>query len=557
MGNSFYISEKINSSLQKVLYEWSSNNIVERIWKKDYTVWKEKKEDDFELSNRLGWLNLPYSMQKSTKELTEFAEEISNNFERVVLLGMGGSSLAPEVFFKTFGNKNGYPSLTVLDSTHPASVKKIIDNYNLKKTFFIAASKSGGTIETMSFFYTFFEELKKQCAEPGKNFAAITDAGTSLEKLAKEKSFRKIFTTSDDVGGRYSVFTYFGLLPAALIGVDLQLLLQRASEFAELCGDDIPAENNPAVKLGDLLGLIAGENINKLTLIASPKIASLPVWIEQLVAESTGKEGKGILPIVNEELTDIDMYGTDRIFTYLRLASDDNHSLDDKISRLINAGFPVIKLELQDEYDLAKEFYRWEFATAAAGAILKINPFDQPNVQLAKTLANEGIAEYIKSGSLRADTPLIKSEKLFIYGNINVDLIDNAIADLIHYTDDGSYAAIMAFIPFSEETNQVLEQFRIKIRDKYRIPVTLGYRPRFLHSTGQLHKGDNNKGLFIQITSGINEDIEVPGKGYSFGTLISAQAQGDYKALINSGRKVLRFHIINSNIAAEILKLKI
>jgi transaldolase/glucose-6-phosphate isomerase len=557
IGKTFYINDKINSSLQKMLNEWASNKMNERIWQKDYTVWKEKKEDDVELSNRLGWLELPYSMQKSIKELEEFAEEIKSNFKRVVLLGMGGSSLAPEVFFKTFGNKEGYPDLTVLDSTHPASVKYLIENYNLQKTFFIAASKSGGTIETMSFFYTFFEALKKQSSELGRNFAAITDAGTSLEKLAKEKSFRKIFTTPEDVGGRYSVFTYFGLLPAALIGVDLSLLLQRASEFAVLCANDFSAENNPTVRLGVLLGLLAEDNINKLTLIASPKISAFPVWIEQLIAESTGKEGKGILPIVDEALADSDTYGNDRLFVYLRVANDENHLTDKKIERLIAAGFSVIKLELQDEYDLAKEFYRWELATAAAGAVLKINPFDQPNVQLAKTLANESIAAYIKTGSLPSATPLIKTENIYLYGNINVSSIDNAIYDLMNNASEGYYVAIMAFIHFSDEVNNAFEQLRTRIRDKYKIPVTLGYGPRFLHSTGQLHKGDNNNGLFIQITSEINDDIEVSGKGYSFGTLISAQAQGDYKALVNSGRKVLRFHIINSNIVEEILKLKV
>jgi len=538
----FVLSEELEEKVKKTLSAWNDQNVIERVWKKDPTVWKEKKEEDKELSNRLGWLNLPEEVSARINELQAFSDKIRKEFDHVVLLGMGGSSLVPEVFFKTFGKKEGYPDLTVVDSTHPAIVKSILDNYNLQKTIFIVASKSGGTAETMSFYYIFKDAVSKITSNPGNHFIAITDSGSGLEKIVIENKFNIIFNTPEEVGGRYSVFTYFGLLPAALIGVDLNKLLTRAAEMQKECSANIQSDKNTGAVLGAVLGEAALAGNDKLTIAASPSVSAFPVWVEQLIAESTGKEGKGILPVVDEKTASPEFYLNDRCFVYLRVEGDENSELDSKLKKIENAGHNVIYISLNDIYDLGHEFYRWEAATALSGAVLKINPFDQPNVQLAKTLANEGIENYLKTGRLPSSDPSFSNDIMQVYGKIS----GKNISEILHYffnkSGEGNYAAILAFLPYSIETDQMLDHLKLKIRQKYKIAVTSGYGPRFLHSTGQLHKGDGNKGFFIQLTGKINEDINVPGKGYSLGTLISAQAAGDFKALENSGRKVIRFH---------------
>ena len=480
---------------------------------------------------------------------------VKEKYSSVVLLGMGGSSLAPEVFFKTYGSKKGYPNLTVLDSTHPESVKNVLNTHDLKKTIFIVASKSGGTTETMSFFYTFFNEVSKFNSNPGEQFIAITDAGSSLEKLAEEKKFRRTFTTPDDVGGRYSALTFFGLVPASLIGVDVALLLQRAREETIKNSKDIKAHDSPGSILGAAMGELAKQGKDKITIIASPQISPFPVWVEQLIAESTGKEDKGILPDVDEPIGSPEVYHKDRVFAYLRLKDDDNSSLDAAVDKLEKAGFPVIKIDLKDKYDLGKEFFRWEVATALSGAVLEINPFNQPNVQLAKSLANESMTEYKKSGKLPEQKPAIESGDVSVFGDTKKNKVEDALKEFLSQGKENTYVAVMAFIPPNKKTDDALESLRKTIRDKYKFAVTVGYGPRFLHSTGQLHKGDGNHGLFIQITSEISENIEVPEKGYSFGTLITAQAQGDMKALLNRGRRVLRFHL-KGNLPENINKLE-
>ncbi len=537
------LSNEIEKLVSNRISKWQSENVLERMWKCDPTIWKPNKEDDVELSNRLGWLNLPDLMEKEIASLENFANEVKDKYNAVVLLGMGGSSLAPEVFFKTYGNKDGYPALTVLDSTHPESVKNVIDTHELKKTIFIVASKSGGTTETMSFFYTFFNEVSKFNSNPGEQFIAITDSGSSLEKLANEKKFRRTFTTPDDVGGRYSALTFFGLVPASLIGVDVALLLKRAKEELMKNSKDSKVKDSPGSILGAAMGELAKQGKDKITIIASPKISPFPVWVEQLIAESTGKEDKGILPVVDEQIGSPDVYRKDRVFAYLRLSDDDNSSLDAAVDKLEKAGLPIIKIDLKDKYDLGKEFFRWEVATALSGAVLEINPFNQPNVQLAKSLANESMKEYQKNGKLPEQKPVIDNSDISVFGEVKKDKVDDALKEFLSQGKNNTYVAVMAFIPPNKKTDETLESLRKTIRDKYKYAVTIGYGPRFLHSTGQLHKGDGNHGLFIQITSEIGENIEVPEKGYSFGTLITAQAQGDMKALLNRGRKVIRFHL--------------
>ncbi|HZW38970.1 MAG TPA: bifunctional transaldolase/phosoglucose isomerase [Ignavibacteriaceae bacterium] len=531
-------SDEVKKKLEVKLYQWEKDNLIDRLFKKDFTLWKKDKKDDKELSNRLGWLNLPQEMLNKVGELKSFAEEIKKEYSHVAILGMGGSSLAPEVFFKTFGNKQGYPSLSVLDSTHPNAVNKLLQSLNLEKTLFVVSSKSGGTTETMSFFYTFYDALLKKNDNAGKNFIAITDPGSSLEKLAKDKNFKKILITPEEVGGRFSALTYFGLVPAALIGVDVELLLNRALPLYNKCKTTV---QNSAFELGALLGSLSLEDVNKLTLVTSEGLSSLPNWIEQLIAESTGKEKKGILPVAGEELGNPDVYGKDRIFVYLKLKEENSAEINNHLKELKNKNYPVVTIELEDKYDIGKEFYRWEIATALAGSIMEINPFDQPNVQLAKTLANQAMKKYLETGKLEELTPIIDGD-IKVYGEIKTKNIAEVIDDFLSSIKDHDYIAINAFIEMSEENEKLLNQVQNKLRNEFIVPVTLGFGPRFLHSTGQLHKGDNNSGLFIQFTDEIKNDVEVPGQGYSFGILVHAQADGDLNALKNTDRRTLRVH---------------
>jgi glucose-6-phosphate isomerase len=553
-ADKFYLSNEVKDKVELRLKKWDDENIAKRIWQLDPTVWKENPAEQKELADRLGWLDLAISMKNKAKELEAFAEEIKTEFDDVVLLGMGGSSLAPEVFSKTFGSKTGYPRLTILDSTHPLSVRRILESYNLSKTLFVVSSKSGGTIETMSFFYTFFDAVKAINQKPGSQFIALTDPGSGLEKLAKDNGFRKIFSAPPQVGGRFSALTYFGMVPAALIGVDVAAFLAQAEAMTESSSNQSKPSESPAYYLGALLGELALTGVDKLTFFASPKISSFPAWAEQLVAESTGKDDKGILPVADEEFFGTEYYGKDRVIVYLKLEGDDNGKNDASVKQLIDAGFPVIEISLKDKYSLAQEFYRWEAATALCGVVLSINPFNQPNVQLAKSLAGESLAAYKATGSLPKQEPVITEGGAELYSKTDAKNIKDALSNFLAQAKPGDYAAINGFIPMTAENEEVLQKLRSGIVKKYKIATTIGYGPRFLHSTGQLHKGDANKGLFIVISSEPGNDLEVPGQGYSFGTLIKAQVQGDLNALINRSRRTIHIHI-KGNVAEELAKL--
>ena len=551
----YNVNKSILDETEQLLNSWANEKVHERVWKKDPTIWRKDPAQQKELADRLGWLDLANTMQNEIPALEEFASEIKSEFDDVVLLGMGGSSLAPEVLFKTFGNKAGYPRLTILDSTHPLSVKKIIGTYNLKKTLFLVSSKSGGTVETMSFFYTFFDEIKKIYSKPGKHFVAITDPGSGLENLAKQNEFRKTFSTPSDVGGRYSALTFFGLVPAALIGMDLKLFLSKVKEITDGCKPEVEVKNNPGFYLGALMGKLALEGKDKLTIFASPKISSFPVWVEQLIAESTGKDGKGILPVADENYSPADVYGNDRVFVFLKLNDDNNSSLENSQKELLNKNFPVINIELDNVYDLAQEFYRWEMATALSGAALDIHPFDQPNVQLAKTMANESLSSYKSTGSLPEEKPQLVENELSFYGDSGAASAKDFVSQFLNSVKEGNYIAVNAFIPMIKVSEDILQDFRLKLRDKYKVATTLGFGPRFLHSTGQLHKGGANNGYFIEINSNIDVDLDVPGQGYSFGVLVNAQALGDLKALRSKERKVIRINIAG-NIDEGLKKIK-
>jgi transaldolase/glucose-6-phosphate isomerase len=536
-------------SVEVRLKAWDAARVGQRIWDRDGTVWVPDAgaaANTPELTNRLGWLHLAEEMMAEVDALNGFAAEIkAAGFQEVVLLGMGGSSLAPEVYMKTFGDPagqgNGLP-LIVLDSTHPDQVAAVTDHLaDLSKTLFLVSSKSGSTIEMLSLYKHFHHLVSQKKDSPGENFIAITDPGSSLEKLGQEKGFRRIFLSNPDVGGRYSALTPFGLVPAALIGVDLGKLLRRAKSMAETCRNH--AVHNPGLRLGAAMGELALAGRDKITFFISPKIAAFGAWVEQLIAESLGKQGKGILPVVDEAITEPVLYGNDRLFVYLRLAGDDNVELDGKVEILEAAGHPVIWIHLDELEDLGQEFFRWEMATAAAGAVLKINPFDQPNVELAKIKARELMAEFEKSGSLPAEAPTLDYEDIDAYGPAMGETVTAALQAFLTQYRPGDYIALMAYLPYRPDIDAALNELRLRLRTGLRAATTVGYGPRFLHSTGQLHKGDGNNGLFIQITNTPATDVEIPGERYSFATLIAAQAQGDYNALRENNRRLIRFHI--------------
>jgi len=541
---------EFQSTANVILKETEQKRIIPRIWKFDYTVWTDQPT---EITNRLGWLDSPEVMDDAIPEMCEFVDEVRNEgYTHALLLGMGGSSLAPEVFRKTFGVKKGYLDLAVLDSTDPGAVANFADNLDPQRTLYIVSTKSGGTVETMSFMKFFYNHVQKSVGgeNTGRHFIAITDRGSGLEPIAKELNFRKIFVNDPNIGGRYSALSFFGLVPAALIGMNLTLLLQRGSDMARLCHEPEIAKN-PGAWLGSIMGALANAGLDKLTVVTPPQLSSFGAWVEQLIAESTGKDGKGILPVDGEKLLPPASYGPDRLFVYLKLQND--NSFDKETKTLLDAGHPLVQLNLKDPYNIGGEFFRWEIATAIAGSILQINPFDQPNVESAKVLARKMVDSYKKAGKLPQLKPAFQDNNVSVYGDVSVSSITEALTDflfqgILAYKNRG-YVAVQAYLQPAPEVLEKLQQIRIKIQQKYKAATTVGFGPRFLHSTGQLHKGDGGKGLFIQFTADSENDIPIPDaagndqSSISFGVLKLAQALGDRQALIDAGRKVIRFHL--------------
>jgi glucose-6-phosphate isomerase len=531
------------------LESWREAGTGRRIWNRDGTVWvtdPQRAAATLELTNRLDWLEMPVKMRSEIDELEAFADDVRRDgFRHAVLLGMGGSSLAPEVLQAVYGNLEGCPALLVCDSTDPGAVKRIAVQVDPAQTLFIVSSKSGGTLETLSFFKFFFDRVRALKADPGGNFVAITDPGSKLEALAGENRFRHVFSSPPGVGGRYSALTHFGMVPAALIGVDLAVLLDRASVMAEACGPDIPEDQNPGLALGAALGELALAGRDKLTLLASPEIAHFGVWVEQLVAESTGKNGAGILPVAGEKPGGPEDYGADRVFAHIRLAGGDNAEIDACAAAVEAAGHPLIRIDLDDRLGLGAEFFRWELATAAAGAGLGINPFDQPNVEASKVKARELMEAFDRDGSLPAEKPELQAGSWDLYGGRGARGEDTAafLGSFLEQAAAGDYVALMAYVPQTAETDSALGELRLALRRRTGLAVTEGYGPRFLHSTGQLHKGDGNTGVFIQITHQPAEDLQIPAESYTFGVLLAAQAQGDYRALAERGRRIVRVHV--------------
>ncbi len=522
--------------VEERLQRWQSINFSRRLWCKDSTLWS--LEPVPELSNRLGWLSLPEMVYEQLDGFTVFADEVRNaQVRHVVLLGMGGSSLAPEVFHRIFGSAPDFPELIVLDSTHPATVRTAESRIDLRRALFLVSSKSGTTIETLALFRHFWHRVEQGTQRPGRSFVAITDPGTPLAYLARERGFRRLFEAPPDVGGRYSALTAFGLVPAALIGVDVHRLLDRAWRMAEASAFCVPERENPGLILGAALGELALAGLDKATFLASPSLEAFPAWLEQLIAESTGKDGKGIVPVVDEPPANPSVYGQDRFFVSICLEGDDSSSLDQRLKMLEAAGHPVIRIQLREKIDIGQEFFRWEVAVAAAGAAIGIHPFNQPDVEAAKELARKAMQQ---AGSKGQDHGLQGAELVAAAKHAE---IGRALKKWLAQVKPGEYMTIQAYLHPTHETTDRLQQIRWTLLDRFGVATTLGYGPRFLHSTGQLHKGGPNTGLFLQLIYDVVDDLPVPETDYSFAALIQAQALGDSQALIERGRRVLRVHL--------------
>ena len=523
------------AAVDTALAEMKDQRIMARIWDQDYTVWKPQPE---EISNRLGWLNLPENMEENVGRIEELAAAVrAEGYSQALLLGMGGSSLAPEVFANAFGHDHDGLALSVLDSTDPGAVRAYDEKLDPAKTLFIVATKSGGTAETLSFFKYFYNRTMAAVGREsaGEHFVAITDGGSKLQQLAEAYDFRAVFLNDPNIGGRYAALSYFGLVPAGLVGVDLSRLLESARQMSH---------SDMGGPLGAIMGELAKQGRDKVTLISSPGLANFGDWVEQLIAESTGKDGKGILPVVGEPLYPPGNYGQDRLFVYLCLDGDETYEA--AVARLAATGQPLVTLDLKDRYDMGGQFLLWELATAVAGYRMGIQPFDQPNVESAKILAREMVAAYQETGELPAGE--------------NTPLSVEALEAFLEQAQAGDYIAIQAYVPHTAETHAALGALRERLGYRTRLATTVGYGPRFLHSTGQLHKGDGGNGLFIQFVSIAEQDLPIPdeagrdGSSMDFGVLKSAQALGDAAALREVKRRVITFQV-DGDVPSAISKL--
>ncbi|MBN1148013.1 MAG: bifunctional transaldolase/phosoglucose isomerase [Anaerolineales bacterium] len=532
-------------AVKQALAQMQADDIVARIWAYDHRVWKPEPD---EIANRLGWLRSAESMQANLGRLQALAQAVrAEGYTHALLLGMGGSSLAPEVFRRTFGFQDGYLDLAVLDSTDPGAVLACAEALDPARTLFIVSTKSGTTVESLSFFKYFYNRTAAALGaqQAGAHFIAITDPGSKLVALAEKLGFREVFQNDPNIGGRYSALSYFGLAPAALLGLDLGLLLARARAAMGAC--QAPASANPGARLGVIMGELAKAGRDKLTLVASPAIQSFGDWVEQLIAESTGKDGVGILPVVGEPLAAPDLYGDDRLFVYLRLDGDATH--DQAIDALEAAGHPVVRLRLGDLYDLGAQIFTWEMATAVAGYRLGIQPFDQPDVESAKLRARQMVAAYQEQGALPDPAPALQADGITVYGDVSGETLAETMQAFLGRAAPGAYLCLQAYVQPGDEMEASLLALRTQLRQRTRLAISAGYGPRFLHSTGQLHKGDGGRGLFIQITSDALQDIAIPDQAGSdassirFGVLKLAQALGDRQALLDAGRQVIRFHL--------------
>jgi transaldolase/glucose-6-phosphate isomerase len=548
----YSLPQALDQAVKQELSAWTSGGKIRRLWARDATLWTGSDEAKW-----LGWLGVTEDQIAHANQLMDVAKDVSaEGFTHAVLLGMGGSSLCPEVLSKTFGKASGFPELHVLDSTDPAQIKAIESRIDIKKTLFIVSSKSGTTLEPNIFKQYFFERAKQASGaeRAAKQFIAITDPGSKLQSVAEADKFRQILYGVPSIGGRYSALSDFGLVPGAVIGVDVKKFLDRTEEMVQACASSVPANENPGAVLGAIFGVLAKNGRDKVTLIASPGIRDLGAWLEQLLAESTGKQGKGLIPVDREEIGAPEVYGNDRVFAYVRLESAPDAQQDAKVAALEKAGLPVVRISLRDSYDLGQSFFRWEMATAVAGAIIGINAFNQPDVEASKIATRNLTEQYEKTSSLPPEQPFFeeKGVKLFT-DDKNAAALNQVVGSaksLAAYLrahlgrlKAGDYFATLAFIPMNDEHEKALQAMRHAVRDKKRVATCLGFGPRFLHSTGQAYKGGPNTGVFLQITCDDAADLSVPGQKYTFGIVKAAQARGDFAVLAERNRRALRIHL--------------
>jgi transaldolase/glucose-6-phosphate isomerase len=556
---SYKLPAPLSGAVKASLDDWKNNNKVQRLWKGDASLWTGEDE-----SKWLGWLTIVQEQLAHIEALKSIAADIKKaKFKHALLLGMGGSSLCPEVLRLTFGKIKGFPELHVLDSTDPAQIKSIERKVDLKSTVCIVSSKSGSTLEPNIYKQYFFEQIKKKVGgkEVGNRFIAITDPGSKMQQVAENDKFRKIFFGVPSIGGRYSALSNFGMAPGSIMGIDIPKFLKITMEMVKACSADAAADVNPGVVLGAILGTAAVHGRDKITIVASPGIHDLGAWLEQLIAESTGKVGKGIIPVDRETLGKPAVYGHDRVFAYLRLQAKPNKAQDAAVAALEKAGHPVVRISLPNIYNLGQEFFRWEIATAVAGSIIGINAFNQPDVEASKIETKKLTSEYEEKGKLPPESPFLEANGIKLYadekntaalkGGSTLTAVLQAHLGRLH---EGDYFGVLGYITMNAAHEAALQKMRLAVRDEKKVATVLGFGPRFLHSTGQAYKGGPNSGVFLQITCDDAVDLPVPAQKYTFGVVKAAQARGDFAVLNERGRRALRVHL-GKNVAKDLANL--
>ena len=549
---SYSLPQELETEVEKTIAQWQEAGKIRQLWTMDADLWTGSDENKW-----LSWLGITEDQLAHLDRLQNLSEEVKDSkFDHAVLLGMGGSSLCPEVMRLTFGKIEGYPELHILDSTDPAQIKDLESKIDLTKTLFIVSSKSGSTLEPNIFKQYFFDRLQQKLGaeSAGNRFIAVTDPGSHLQQVAEGDDFRHIFFGVPGIGGRYSAISNFGMVPAAVMGVDVAKFLDEAEVMVHSCAASVPASENPGLILGTIMGVLANSGRNKVTLITSPGIADLGAWLEQLLAESTGKEGKGLIPVADEPLGKPEVYGSDRLFVYIRHSNAADSEQDKAIEALGKSGQPIVRIEIDDIYQLGQEFFRWEIATAVAGSIIGINAFNQPDVEASKEVTRQLTAEYEKTGKLPSEKPFFEANGIKLFSNPqNAEALQQAVGDDTSLTDylrahfdritPGDYLALLAYIQRNKTHGEQLQTMRQSIRDRKQVATCVGFGPRFLHSTGQAYKGGPNTGVFVQITCDDAQDLPIPGHQYGFSVVKTTQAQGDFQVLAERDRRALRIHL--------------
>jgi transaldolase/glucose-6-phosphate isomerase len=552
MDQTSALPEPVASAVRSAFEDWRAGRKMERLWARDATLWTGNDE-----SRWLGWLGVTEDWPSTAPSLQRLANAVkARGFTHALLLGMGGSSLCPEVMSATFGPLRGFPAFHVLDSTDPAQVRAVDQQVDLARALVIVSSKSGSTLEPNIFKQYFFERMKQAVGarDAGSHFVAITDPGSTLEQAAGAEGFAYLFHGVPTIGGRYSALSNFGLVPSAVMGIDVPRFIDRTRTLVDACSSSVPLEENPGAQLGILLGAAARGGRDKVTLVTSPRLCDLGAWLEQLLAESTGKAGTGLIPVDLERLGGPEVYGADRVFVHLRLEGDRDTAQEAALAALERAGHPVVRITLADVYDLGQEFFRWEIATAVAGSILGINAFDQPDVEASKVETRKLTSQYERTGSLPVETPIWEGEAVRLFTDAanaaalrrdagQKPTLAGWLRAHVNRLGAGDYFAILAFVERNEAHRELLQAARHAVRDARKVATCLGFGPRFLHSTGQAYKGGPNTGVFLQITCDDAADLPVPGQNYTFGVVKAAQSRGDFQVLADRGRRALRVHL--------------